>query len=177
MTLGTIAQWNAIPGLAGHPVWEAAFAWIARQGPDADLGDTPLGLQGFMGRVMQYPTKLREQCVYEAHRRTIDIQVTLEGCEGIEFADERSIVGLGNYATTADVEHFRTPSKGAATVRNVPGRFVIIMPGEPHLPQLALDEGSSPLVRKLVVKVPAALVGVPEVVPTWVIQPLERSAK
>jgi beta-galactosidase beta subunit len=101
----------------------------------------------------------------------------LEGCEGIEFADERSIVGLGNYAATPDVEHFRTPSKGAATVRNLPGRFVIILPGDPHLPQLALDEGASPLVRKLVVKVPAALVGVPEITPTWAIQPLEGSAK
>ena len=160
MTHATISSWRTHPWLSSHPAWRAAFDWIELQGPESPVGDTPLGHPAFLGRVMAYTLKPRNQCLYEAHRRTIDIQVTLEGCEGIEFADPRVIVARNNYSHPADVEHFHMPEKGTSSVLNIPGYFALILPGEPHLPQLAIADGPPSLVRKLVVKVPADLVGV-----------------
>jgi len=160
MTHASIASWRNHPWLVAHPVWRAAFDWIERQGPDSPVGDTPLGYPDMLGRVMAYPLKPRDQCLYEAHRRTIDIQVTLAGCEGIEFADMRAISARNNYSDALDVEHFDLPTRGISTVRNIPGFFSMILPGEPHLPQINMSDEQNPCVRKLVVKVPALLVGV-----------------
>jgi biofilm protein TabA len=152
-----LARWQTIPGLAAHPVWSASFQWLERTATTAPEGDHPLGSPGFLARVMSYPLKARGEARYESHRRTIDIQYTLEGGEGIEFTDPALLSSLNDYNETKEVEHYATPSAGQVHVSNVAGRFTLILPGEPHMPQLAIAGQSR--VRKVVIKIPAALVG------------------
>jgi YhcH/YjgK/YiaL family protein len=120
-------------------------------------GDYPLDSPGFLVRVMAYPLKTREEARYESHRRTIDVQYTIEGGEGIEIASLSALQSLGDYCKDKDVEHFKLPDSSIARVENLTGRFTVLFPGEPHLPQLLTGEHKS--VRKLVVKIPAHLVG------------------
>ena len=106
---------------------------------------------------MSYPLKTRNQGRYESHHHTIDLQYTIEGGEGIEIADLATLESLGDYSEVKDVEHFRLPPSGSARVENLAGRFTILFPGEPHMPQLLT--GAHSFVRKLVVKIPARLAG------------------
>lgn len=152
-----LTRWQSIPGLATHPIWSASFQWLERSAATAPEGDHPLGAPGFLARVMSYPLKTRAEARYESHRRTIDIQYTLEGGEGIEFTDPALLTCQNDYNETKEVEHFATPATGQVLVSNVAGRFSLILPGEPHMPQLVLPGHSR--VRKVVIKIPAALVG------------------
>ncbi|MCW5560003.1 MAG: YhcH/YjgK/YiaL family protein [Verrucomicrobiae bacterium] len=152
-----LTHWRSIPGLTAHPVWSASFQWLEREASAAAEGDHPLGSTGFLARVMSYPLKARGAARYESHRRTIDVQYTLEGGEGIEFSDPSILTSLNDYNETKEVEHYATPSEGQALVANLAGRFTLILPGEPHMPQLSVSGCTQ--VKKVVIKIPAALVG------------------
>lgn len=153
----SLTRWRNLPGLAGHEIWKTSFLWLETSAATAAEGIHPLGAEGFLARVMGYPLKTRESARYEMHRRTIDIQYTLEGAEGIEMAPVSGLTPLGDYSEAKEVEHFATPGAGQARVDNSAGWFTILFPGEPHMPQLQVPGHSS--VRKVVIKIPVALVG------------------
>jgi biofilm protein TabA len=153
----SLSRWRNVPGLATHAVWKASFLWLESNAATAAEGDHPLGQEGFLARVMGYPLKSRDTARYEMHRRTIDIQYTIEGAEGIEVTPVAGLVPLGDYSEAKEVEHFVTPGAGQVRVDNVAGWFTILFPGEPHMPQLQVPGHAA--VRKVVIKIPLALVG------------------
>ena len=157
MTHHPLSQWRSIPGLVGNDIWTTAFRWLETESAPAPEGDHPLGQDGFFARVMAYEVKSRDQARYEMHRRTIDIQYTISGAEGIEVTPRGDLVPMNNYSEAAEVEHFETPQSGQVRVDNLPGCFTILLAGEPHMPQLRVPGHSA--VRKVVVKIPAHLVG------------------
>lgn len=157
MIYDSLNRWRNLPGLADHAVWKTSFLWLETAAATAADGIHPLGPEGFFARVMGYPLKARDTARYEMHRRTIDIQYTLEGAEGIEVAPVGGLVALDDYSDAKEVEHFATPAAGQARVDNLAGWFTILFPGEPHMPQLLVPGHAS--VRKVVIKVPLALVG------------------
>lgn len=156
MIYDNLSRWQTLPGLSDHAIWSAAFRWLETHAATAPEGDHPLGHEGFFARVMAYPTKDRLEAKYEMHRKTIDIQYTVEGAEGIEITARSGLVPLNNYLEAAEVEHFETPKSGQVRVDNLAGWFTILLAGEPHMPQLRAD--GKPSVRKVVVKIPAHLV-------------------
>lgn len=152
----SLIRWKTYPGLAQHRIWALAFAWLESHAATATEGLHPLGEPGFYARVMSYPLKSREVARYEAHRQTIDVQYTVEGGEGIELAVPAELTPLHDYSAEKEVEHFATPPCGVALLENLAGRFTVLLPGEPHLPQLQIRSYAA--VRKVVIKIPAALV-------------------
>lgn len=155
MIYDSLSHWCRLPGFTSHDIWKTSFEWLESASASAAEGVHPLGREGFFARVMSYPTKTREAARYEMHRRTLDIQYTLEGAEGIEVSPVSRLVPLNNYSDIEEVEHFSTPSAGAARVDNVAGWFTVLFPGEPHMPQLQVPGHGS--VRKVVIKIPIAL--------------------
>ncbi|MFO1461411.1 MAG: YhcH/YjgK/YiaL family protein [Verrucomicrobiota bacterium] len=152
----SLTRWRKLPGLSGHAIWSTAFEWLESRAATAPEGDHPLGHEGFFARVMAYPTKDRAEAKYEMHRKTIDIQYTVEGAESIEVTAPSQLIPLNNYSPAAEVEHFETPKSGNVRVDNLAGLFTILLSGEPHMPQLRVD--GKPSVRKVVVKIPVHLV-------------------
>lgn len=151
-----LSRWQRIPGFASHEIWRSAFTWLETSASSAAEGYHPLGQDGFVARVMGYPTKPRDQARYEMHREMIDIQYTLEGGEAIEVSARESLQALNDYSPANEVEFFLTPPRGLARVDNLPGYFAVLFAGEPHMPQLAIPEIAA--VRKVVVKIPVRLV-------------------
>jgi len=152
----SLKRWKTYPSLAQHRVWAIAFAWLEAQGATAPEGIHPLGEEGFYARVMSYPLKSRDAARYEAHRHTVDVQFTVDGGEGIELSAPEELVPLHDYSAEKEVEHYATPPQGVAMVENLAGRFTVLFPGEPHLPQLKIRSFAA--VRKVVVKIPIGLV-------------------
>lgn len=152
MLTSHIRYWKSVPGLSSHHVWIAAFTWIEAHATTAKEGWHDLGIDDVRLRVMTYDTKTREEAKYEAHRKTIDIQYTIDGAEGIEFTTTESLSPRETYNPEKDVQIFETPKMSEGRVENVPGRFSIFYPEDAHLPQLHVPKYGR--VKKLVVKIP-----------------------
>jgi len=140
-----------------HPVMAAAFEWLRTMPADAPDGITELGGPDFYVNVHGYTTKPVEQCRWESHRRTVDVQYCIRGGELIQCTPVRALESLGDYVETKDVEHWRDGQLPATVLRMNPERFVIFLPNELHRPQIF--DGTHPDVRKLVVKIGAHRLG------------------
>jgi YhcH/YjgK/YiaL family protein len=156
MITGLLKNWNNHSLLKGNKVFEEAFAWIAENAADAELGFHKLAESGCTVRIMEYGLKTREEANYEHHRHTIDLQVTLKGNEGIEWCPLEGLVNKGEYLEEKDFQFLETPERGAGFIENREGQFCILLPEDAHQPQ-RLTEGCD-FVRKLVVKIPVSLV-------------------
>jgi len=88
----------------------------------------------------------QEAARLEAHRKAIDIQVTVSGVEIIGWSPLGSCLGSEGYSPDEDLEFFRDAPVNWLTVPV--GGFAVFLPGDAHAP-LA---GTGP-VRKVVVKV------------------------
>ena len=102
---------------------------------------------GMYVNVFRYTTK--ENGVFEAHRKYIDIHYVLEGSEIIEVTDVDTLSVTQAYDEKADA------LLGTGAGDRYPlakGQFMVVFPEEAHLPGLTADSVSE--VKKAVVKVP-----------------------
>jgi YhcH/YjgK/YiaL family protein len=118
-----------------------------------DLGALPAGRVDIDGDrlfalVQDYETRPREAGRWEAHRRYIDVQFVVRGEESIGYADMAALPA-GPYESDKDIQF---ADGGDGSFVTVPaGTFVVLWPGEAHMPGMA---GRPPgRVRKIVVKV------------------------
>lgn len=144
--------------------WTTVFqeaAALARQGPTLTEGVYTLAdgpeHGGATASVSVYDSALNKR--YESHRIMADIQIVLDGeeeCRVLPVTAEDSgvLTPEAPYDADKDIVFYREKPEAAARIRLRPGLFALFMPGDVHMPGLAL---SSPgRVKKLVVKVPAA---------------------
>ncbi len=118
-----------------------------------DCAGIPLGrvnLEGdkLFALVQEYETKSREQGVWEAHRRYIDVQYVAMGIEIMGYAPLDSLAVSQPYAGDKDVVLLN----GTGSDLIVPAKtFVVFFPEDAHMPGLAHETPAH--VRKVVVKV------------------------
>jgi YhcH/YjgK/YiaL family protein len=97
--------------------------------------------------IQHYDTKPKEQGVWEAHRKYIDVQYVAEGQELMGYANLRYLQA-GEY----DAEKDFLPLQGEGSyVLMKAGTFVVLTPQDAHIPQIAVDLPQP--VKKVVVKV------------------------
>ena len=136
--------------------WEKAFAFLRGLSPDTPTGKYALGGTKMFAGIDVYPTKTRETAKLETHRKYVDIQVLLSGEEAIDVYPKSSLTVNEPYDAGRDAEFYRVPD--AAPVRAVltPGRFLVFLPDDAHMPCLSV--GSTPVdVKKVVIKVAVEL--------------------
>jgi len=97
--------------------------------------------------VQEYATRPPDQCVWEAHRRYIDVQYVVRGAERIGHNARAQSIEREPYDPARDVALFE-PAASYVTV--TAGSFAIFGPEDVHSPGVALDSPST--VRKVVVK-------------------------
>jgi YhcH/YjgK/YiaL family protein len=105
-------------------------------------GDTVFAL------VQRYDTKPREQGLWEAHRRYIDVQFVAFGIESLGWAPLGNLTETQPYSAEKDYLLFA----GAGDVVTArAGDFLVFFPEDAHMPCLAYDQPAP--VLKVVVKV------------------------
>ena len=113
------------------------------------VGKIPIQGEQVFALVQDNTTKVREQGVWEAHRKYIDVQFVAAGVEEMGYANVDTLTVKKPYDETADYALF----DGAGTFVKVPtGSFTIFFPQDGHIPGSAID-GQPAAVRKVVVKV------------------------
>jgi len=156
MIAGELKNWRNHPGLAEHPVWAEAFAWIEKNAATSEEGIFPLVSEGCKVRVMSYPLRERKDANFENHSETVDLQYTIKGAEGIEVTSADKMIAKGEYLPEKDFQFYETPAEISSLVHNLQGRFCILFPEDIHQPQRILPGYDH--VTKLVVKIPLSSV-------------------
>jgi biofilm protein TabA len=98
--------------------------------------------------VQEYQTRPPAECVWEAHRRYVDVQYMVQGTERMGYATIADMVPRVAYDADKDVAFFEP---GTRFVTLSAGMFAIFGPNDVHSPGGAA--GPPQAVRKVVVKV------------------------
>jgi biofilm protein TabA len=91
----------------------------------------------------------QDACRLETHRRYIDVQYVVRGRERMGYAPALTLTP-GPYDEERDVQ-FHQGRADFLLLRE--GMFAVMLPGDGHMPGVAVDNQPEP-VKKIVVKVP-----------------------
>jgi YhcH/YjgK/YiaL family protein len=146
MVIDTLDNAGLYAGLG--PRIAHALAWIR----DADLAGLAVGRHEIDGDavyaiVSEYTTKGPGEGRWEAHRRYLDLQCVAAGREMFGYAPVATL-RAGDYIAENDITWL---TGDGHVVALEPGRFVIVWPGDAHMPGMA--EGAPAAVKKVVVKI------------------------
>jgi YhcH/YjgK/YiaL family protein len=111
------------------------------------LGRHDLDDDQLFALVQEYTTRTADQCVWEAHRRYIDVQFVVTGAERMGIASLGQMREREAYDSARDVAFFE-PGSEFVTIRA--GMFAIFGPEDVHSP--CHVAGHPGLVRKVVIK-------------------------
>lgn len=100
--------------------------------------------------VATYTTKPASEGKFEAHRKYIDVQMLLEGCEFIDVSLNQHLEITEAYSEEKDITFYTAPLH-ATSVLLEPGQFAVFYPHDIHRPCRQTKEPCK--VRKMVVKV------------------------
>lgn len=118
-----------------------------------DLKNLPLGKTEILGdkvfaNVMEAQTKDEKELSFEIHKKYMDIQIDIEGTELI-------LIGLDGFHEkepfSPEKDFGSCTAEKSAHLKMGPGRFVVCMAQEPHLPSAAA--GDDRKLKKCVIKV------------------------
>jgi biofilm protein TabA len=138
-----------------HPIFLESLNWIKKNSNQANQGIHELGQPNWFVNVHSYSTQPAEQCIWENHTRTIDVQYIIGGLEGIDFIDSKALGAPSQYKLESDTQVF--PQMVIPTSHLVlhSGDFAVFFPGDAHRPKIAV--GAPCNLRKLVVKIPISI--------------------
>lgn len=98
--------------------------------------------------IMEYTTKVEEECLWEAHRKYIDIQYIISGKEKMGYVNVDKIKTTIEYNNETDIMFGET--KGEFLIVEQ-GSFIIFTPYDGHMPSVMVNEGET--IKKAVIKI------------------------
>lgn len=130
-----------------------AVDWIRSLSVQPAVGEVDLGGE-VSGRILRYRTGDAAASRFESHRRFVDLQYTLAGCEVLEWSPRAALGPDGDYDAGGDLL-FHQPDMVMGRIVAGAGCFTIFTPLDAHRGGIrdGLFDGE---VCKLVVKIPVA---------------------
>jgi len=113
----------------------------------ASLGRHEIDGERLFALVQEYDTRPAPDCIWEAHRKYVDVQYVVRGTERMGHASIADVVPRVAYDESKDVALFEP---GTRFVTLTAGMFAIFGPNDVHSPCVAA--GAPQPVRKVVVK-------------------------
>jgi YhcH/YjgK/YiaL family protein len=151
MIVSTINHPESMSVFAGLPALGRALEWIRIHAASATDGITELEGRSLFMNVCAYNTRLREDCAWESHRHTADVQYCVAGAESIDWSPPLSSVVSERYEVERDFEFWPNTIEPSSCVTLEPGGFVVFLPGELHRPMIT--HGAHSRIRKVVAKI------------------------
>ena len=148
MILDRIGQADLYTGL--NPHFAKAFAFLRKQGLDK-LADGRHEIDGdnVYALVVKGTGQQRSQAKLEVHRKYIDIQYLVSGCDDIGWKNHKLCKNSqGDYNPAIDTELFGDISSAWITIG--PGDFAILFPQDAHAPGIGEGEFHKVVVKAAV---------------------------
>lgn len=149
MLVGTLNNLAPLAALGGN--FETAARFL--QGLDiSSLEPKDYEIDGEQVFAMFCEVDLRpyDEAKPEAHRRYADIQLVLDGCEGMLYAPIDSLTVATPYSEEADVAFYENPAEPSMLALKA-GEFAVFMPWDAHTPNSTV--GAHAHSKKLLMKV------------------------
>jgi|AntAceMinimDraft_16_1070373.scaffolds.fasta_scaffold05457_5 YhcH/YjgK/YiaL family protein len=113
-----------------------------------DIGKYEIEGTNIYAIVDNYFTRFKEEGLWEAHRRYIDIQFVVKNKEQMGYANLGQMQKYTKYDQEKDILFF----KGTGSYFIIPaGTFVIFTPQDVHMPGIAIEKPEA--VKKIVLKI------------------------
>ena len=106
---------------------------------------------GMYINIESYTTHLRQERKFEVHKKYIDVQYMISGKELITVCPVDKLVCVDVYDPNRDIAFYQNALIGIDKIITS-GEFLILRPGEAHMPCICVDEQAR--VRKAVIKIP-----------------------
>lgn len=100
---------------------------------------------------VSFISKEEKECVYEAHKKYIDIHYIIEGTERIATADVCGLQVKTPFCGEKDIGFYTGTESGSYLLR--PGEFMVCFPSDAH--KVAMMDKTPETVKKVVVKIKA----------------------
>ena len=156
MIFGDINRLEPIERFLRGPVWKKTFEALNSLTPDSSNGIRYFESDKFFVNVHGYETLPVEECRFEGHQQTIDVQYTISGGELIHWAPKWELQEDGDYQASNDFQYFRDPPDHVFTQTKMsPGNFVVFFPNDGHRPKI--HDGEHSRIHKAVVKIDMSL--------------------
>ncbi|NTV52391.1 MAG: DUF386 domain-containing protein [Candidatus Firestonebacteria bacterium] len=107
---------------------------------------------GLYASVQTYTPKAPGECRWEAHRRYIDIQYLVNGCEHMGYTPVESLAVAVPYDDSQDLVFFGGGPEFGTLLKVGEKMFAVFFPTDAHMPMLS-PEGKPGQVKKIVLKV------------------------
>ena len=142
---------NASKYYAAHPSLKASFEALMKIDENTPLERITVDGDNIFVNLAEYTNKNVDECLFESHKKYIDIQYVVCGEEYIDICDQEILEFTDNRLDTDDIAFFKNTDK-FSRADLTEGMFVVIFPGEAHRPCVAPD-GKGVKVRKAVAKI------------------------
>jgi len=157
MIYGRLSAPDTYRFLLVNPAWKQAFDWLQTVTPQTPAGRSAVRGEEIYANVHGYETLPAKDCLFESHRRYVDLQYCITGNEAIQWALAGELRPTGEYSAEDDILFYARPAHAVTSLQMVPGAFAIFAASDAHAPKVS--NGSNGTVFKVVVKVDARLLG------------------
>jgi len=130
--------------------FKKAFDFLKKTPEDLTEGRYEISGDDIYAVVQSYVTKKEEECVFEGHRKYIDVQYMVSGKEFMEITDLSCVKSAVEYDGVKDLELFSTDEICHRIVME-PGKFAIFFPNDIHKGAIMYTDPSA--IKKIIVKV------------------------
>lgn len=134
-----------------HPSFGKAFEALAAIDENTPNERITVDGDNIFINLGEYVNKNVDECLFESHKKYIDIQYVVSGEEYIDLCDQEILTATDDRLDTDDIAFFENTDK-FSRADLTEGIFVVIFPGEAHKPCIAPD-GKGVKVRKAVAKI------------------------
>ena len=129
-----------------------ALDYLAGLTPDTYPDSTVVLIPGrLFANPVSLVSKPESQCIYEAHKKYLDVHYILEGCEGIATADVSSLSVQTPYNEEKDIAFYTGSEDGRYCLH--PGQFMVCWPNDAH--KVAMMKDQPQPIKKIVFKIAA----------------------
>lgn len=151
MICDTLSHWNKYDF---GPAWQAVMAWL--EAADPNTAPAIYTVDGCSINISDVSTKTLDSCLYESHKRMIDVQLMLSGMEFLYTASAENLAYIDPFDEEKDMGYHVVPSCETACVTLAPKTFAVLFPWDAHMSLVAVNSKPA-MVRKAVAKIPVEL--------------------
>lgn len=134
-----------------HPSFKAAFEALFEITPETPDEKITVDGDNIFVNLATYTNKNVDECLFESHKKYIDIQYVITGGELIDVCEADNLKATDDRLDTDDIAFYENTDV-FSTAYLGGGDFVILFPGEAHRPCVAPD-GKGIKTKKAVAKI------------------------
>ncbi len=134
-----------------HPSFKEAFEAMAKIVSDTPDERITVDGDNIFINLSTYTNKNVDDCLFESHKKYIDIQYVVTGAELIDVCQTNTLKATDDRLDTDDIAFYENTDI-FSTAYLAEGIFVVLFPGEAHRPCVAPD-GKGIKTKKAVAKI------------------------